>query len=325
MKRTLVTGGSGFIGTNLVTALVERGDEVLNVDLRPPQLEAHRPLWREVDILDHERLTAAFAELRPERCVHLAAEVRTWLKEPESFRANTDGVRNVIAAAAATPELERILFASTKLVHGHQPQRHVEDYSPTQLYGESKVEGEKIVRRDATMGCAWAIFRPTSIWGPHSHPLGYAAFFRMVAKGRYFNPGPIDPPKSFGYVENMVHQLISLLEAPGDRVAGQTFYTSDYDSFSIRQWARGIAEEVGRRPPRTLPAWLLRFAARVGDLALALGLGPPPISSTRLANMWADTTAIDLAPMERISGALPFTMRQGVRRTVSWMRCEGLL
>ncbi|HRN37527.1 MAG TPA: NAD-dependent epimerase/dehydratase family protein, partial [Flavobacteriales bacterium] len=71
--RLLVTGGSGFIGTNLVQSALDQGWEVLNLDWNPPLKAAHRPWWREWNIMDRSATDRWIAEFRPTHLVHLAA------------------------------------------------------------------------------------------------------------------------------------------------------------------------------------------------------------------------------------------------------------
>lgn len=329
MRRILVTGGSGFIGTNLIEkiGIDSPEDAVCNIDIAPPRLKAHESLWKDVNILRRDALLRVFDEFRPTHVVHLAAEVRTELQDMSLFRANTEGVENIVTACASSRGIQLAVFVSTKLVHdtGYR-QKHVEDYCPDTTYGRSKVIGEKIVREDRAMKCAWTIVRPASIWGPHFDLTeGYSSFFRLVSKRMYFHPGRRDPLKSFGYVENSVFQLLKIFSAPEELVHSETFYISDYETFTIREWACAIAEAVGQKPPWMLPGTAMKLLAKMGDLKLCMRLGVPLMSSTRLRNMWLDTRNFDLEPMERITGPLPFTMREGVERTVQWMRSKGAL
>ena len=73
-RRVLVTGGSGFIGTNVVEAFLRDECVVLNVDIAPPKVPAHAANWQQLDILDDVALRRAFASFRPELVIHLAAK-----------------------------------------------------------------------------------------------------------------------------------------------------------------------------------------------------------------------------------------------------------
>ena len=321
MRRVLVTGGSGFIGTNLVGSLLGNASAVLSIDIKRPPNTKHAQVFRQVDIRDAAAIARAFERFRPTHVVHLAA--RTDLDEKAGlpgYGANTTGVENVVDAASRQPSVQRCIFASTKLVcpTDHEVESE-DDYCPDTVYGRSKVTGEKIVRNSTTLRCDWCIVRPTSIWGPWCE-IPYGKFFRMVGGGRYFHPGHPNPPKSFGYVGNVVFQIDKLLKAPRDRIHGKVFYLSDYDTFTIRDWADAISVKMRTKKVRTLPEPLVRLLAWAGDLLKLCGVKEPPFSSFRLRNMRADTTHIPLGPTQRLTGPLPFSMEQGVEETIAWSR-----
>ena len=167
--RTLVTGGSGFIGTNLVDLLATRTREILNVDVESPPRGEHIPFWSECDVLDIEGLHKQFQGFRPEIVVHLAAKTDTKSKNLRDYRVNTDGTANVLEAVRRISTVSRLIVASTQFTSrpGHIPE-HDEDFRPHTAYGESKAIAEKLLR-EANLQCTWTIIRPTNVWGPW-HP-----------------------------------------------------------------------------------------------------------------------------------------------------------
>jgi GlcNAc-P-P-Und epimerase len=126
--KAFITGGSGFIGTNLVADLLGDGVEVLNYDRNPPLEPGHAPCWREGDILDLPALQEAMAAFRPTHLVHLAARVDTDGRTLADYRDNTEGTANVLTAIAAAPTVSRSVITSSQFVcqPGYFP-RHDED------------------------------------------------------------------------------------------------------------------------------------------------------------------------------------------------------
>jgi len=317
--RVLVTGGSGFIGRHLVRALAQRGDEVISFDLqRPPEGDVAQHLIG--DVLDTGVLNQALQDLRPDAVVHLAA--RTDLDERAvlaNYAANTDGVRNLIAAIQSTPTVRRAIFTSSQLVCrvGYVPTRD-DEYSPDTMYGRSKVEGERIVRAAAGGGVEWCIVRPTTIWGPGMRD-HYRRFLAMIQSGRYVHVGARPRYKSYGYVGNVVYQYAKLLEVDRGAIAGRTLYLADYEPISLRIWADAFQRELGAPPIRTIPEFVARGVARVGDVVNKLGWREFPFNTFRLRNVLTEYV-FDLESTASICGPLPYSMEEGVARTVAWMR-----
>lgn len=323
--RILVTGGSGFIGTALLVSLLKSGHEVLSLDIEPPQNEAHWGIYKEVDILDADLLKKTMLDFEPTHVVHLAARTDLDGKSLDDYRANTVGVQNVIGALVEQSSVKQAIFASTKLVcfNGYDPKSE-EDYCPDTFYGESKVEGERILRNVSSLNCHWCIVRPTSIWGPW-FGIPYREFFLTIEKGYYFHPGRVNPPRSFGYVGNCVYQLEKIMSSPVESIHRRTFYLTDYDEFTIRQWANTISTKLKGREAYAVPEFIIHCAALVGDCLKKIGWKSPPMTSFRLKNMRTDTTGLPIESIKQITGPLPCTMEQGVDETITWLRRCGFI
>ena len=321
-KKILITGGSGFIGTNLVESYVLRGDHVLNIDIAPPRNAVHKRFWCKVDLMDIVAQEKAVRKFDPDYIYHMAARTDLDGKNLESYAANTDGVSNVINSIRGLISLKRIIFASSRLVCkiDYHPKDEF-DYCPTTNYGESKVTGENIVRESKAIPCPWVIVRPTSIWGPW-FDIPYKTFFLSIARNHYVHPGKQDIYKSFGYVENSVYELQKLMSAPADKVNGKTFFLEDYPPINVREMATFIQETMGSKTIKTAPLAALKVAALVGDMLKLTGWKNPPLTSFRLSNLLTEMVYESVA-LEAIVGKLPYSMKGGVIKTVEWMCTQG--
>ena len=313
--RVLVTGSSGFVGAALIEALREKGFEARGFSRRPA------PDALIGDLLDPPSIRAAFDGFAPHLVYNLAAA--TDLKAPpqSGYSVNVEGVSNLCDAAAQSPELRRIVWASSQLVNrvGRRPASDT-DYDPAGPYGRSKAEGEGIVRRLDGGGKEWVIFRSTTIWGPGMSD-HYAAVLNHIRRGRYVHIGRRPLRKSYSYIGNLVAQLITLGTAPAERVHRRTLYLADSEPIELRSWHDGFASAFGRRI-RTVPTPIARLAAVAGDLAAFVGL-PTPITSARLTNLLTEYVH-DVAPIEAIHGRTAISNEEGVQRTAQWfLRREG--
>ncbi|MFO7996360.1 MAG: NAD(P)-dependent oxidoreductase [Dehalococcoidia bacterium] len=316
--KVLITGGSGFIGTNLVEYYLSRAVEVVNIDIAPPKLPAHSPYWKNIDILDAEKLEAEIARFSPTHIVNLAAQTGTSDRgrKLEDYATNIQGVQNVIEAAKGSPSSERIIFTSSMIVCriDYQPASD-DDYCPDTLYGESKMVGEKLVREAGALPYSWLIVRPTGIWGPW-FDVPYRNLFRMIQRGLYVHPRGTDVYQSLGFVGNTVCQLDRLLEAPEQEVHRRTFYLADYPPTNMRAWADLVREAFGAPGIREVPLWALKAVARGGDALKLFGWDVPPLSSSRLKNMLTGFV-FDLDPL--MVDNSPYKLEDAVETTVGWM------
>lgn len=320
--RVLVTGGSGFIGANLTKKLVGEGHKVTNYDVHEPPGKLPGANWVRGDILDAAALWGAYEKSDPEVVFHLAARTDLRGKSLSDYAANMQGTQNVIDAGRKLAKPIHTFYTSSRLVFAvdHQPS-HQFDYKVSTVYGESKVESERLVIEGIHGDSTWTILRPTSIWGP-GFGVPYRNFFDTVRKGLYFNIRGADPKKSFGYIENSIHQLVTLMDLGPVKTHGKVLWLSDDKEIGLRDWSIDIARNFGRRAPIDVPFALCRVVAKVGDNLQRAGVQEPPLTSFRLRNM-VTTMVYDTSETSKLVGPLPFTVEEGTRRTVDWIRQAG--
>jgi nucleoside-diphosphate-sugar epimerase len=317
-QRIFITGGSGFIGTNLVEHLASSGLAVANFDCLPPRNAAHATYWQKGDIRDCDSLTAAVSQFQPDVILHVAARTDLEGSTIEDYSSNTTGVENMIAAARSLQHLDRIVFFSSMLVCDiHYTPRHDTDYRPTTQYGKSKVLGEELVRAVPPVELPWVLVRPTSIWGPWFGP-PYRSFFEAVRAGWFLLPRHYHPRRSYGYVANLVAQVGSITKASPDLVAGRTFYLADYVPLDLSHWANAISRASGRGRVREVPLGLLRLASLAGDVLQTAGYRNPPLTSFRLRNLLS-SVVVDTSELARLCPVLPVPPDRGIDLTIEWI------
>lgn len=226
--RVLVTGGAGFIGSNLVDALVSREHEVGVVDdLSTGKRENLRgDIWlRELDILDPS-FPALVAEFAPDAVVHLAAQasVPESLRDPErDWAVNAEGTR-IVAKAAVAAGATRVVSASSAAVYGEPaeadlPLAETAAKAPVNPYGNSKLAAEGLLAEELT-GTAvdWASFRFANVYGPRQDGLGEGGVVAVFCQRMHDDQNPVifgdgTQTRDFIFVGDVVGAIVSAIDA----------------------------------------------------------------------------------------------------------------
>jgi len=290
--RVLVTGGAGFIGSNLVRALVVRGDEVRVLDnfstgnranLAGPHDDVELV---EGELRSYERVHNAVRGI--EVVFHLGAlgSVPRSVQDPLTSNAvNVEGTLNVLLAAR-DEGVRRVVFASSSSIYGNQPELPLRESmapDPISPYGVAKLAAERYCVSFARVySFETVVLRYFNVFGPRQDPRSqYAAvvplFITAIAAGEpvtIFDDG--QQSRDFTYVDNVV--AANLQAAHADGVSGRIFNVSGGAPATVNELAETIGslldKPVERQylPPR---AGDLRDSwADVSDAASALGYEP---------------------------------------------------
>lgn len=315
-RRVLLTGGSGFIGTNLTDLLLACGAVVVNADVQPPLRDAHAGLWRRCDVGSEAGVQALVADVDPHLVVHLAARTDTTSEVVEDYAINHTGNANVVRALAGAPSATRFMLVSSQFVLGPGvPFTGEDQYAPHTAYGHSKVVAERWLRENPP-AVTWTIVRPTNVWGPW-HLRYQREFWRVLKRGLYLHPARPDPVRSYGYVGSVCLQILAVLGAGPAGVHGRALYLGD-EPVRLSQWVDAFSVAFHGRPARRVPGGVVQALARVGDGAKWLGV-PFPLDSGRYRSMTEDYPT-PMARTAEVLGALPgVPLGQGVAETVAWL------
>jgi len=293
MIEDLVTGGAGFIGSNLAERIArERGAVRVFDDLSTGRRENLAPLGPAVElrvgcVTDPAALAEAMRGVR--RVFHLAAmvAVERTVREPlEAERINVLGTLRVLEAARAAG-VERIVFASSAAVYGNDPalpKHETMRPEPVSPYGVTKLAAEHYVRFFAREhGLRGVSLRFFNVFGPRQDPRSpYAAviprFLDALLDGR--------PPEIFGDgrqtrdfcpVEDAVEACLRAAAAPGVG-DGEVFNIGRGEETDLLHLLDGLARGVGHRvPPRFLaprPGDIRRSVADISRARERLGFAP---------------------------------------------------
>jgi UDP-glucose 4-epimerase len=296
-----VTGGSGFIGSSVVDALLAAGHDARVLDPRPPHRDDVD--WRQVDVLDLDALTEQLDGSGP--VIHLAAmaDVNDVIAAPaRATEVNVVGTVNVLEAARQTAA-GRVILASTVWVYEATRGERVDEracFDPDtnrHLYVSTKIAAELACRDYLSLyGRPFTVLRLGIPYGPRMRPTTVlASFFRRALAGETLRiDGDGRQVRNFVYVTDLAEAFVRALEPEAENMV---INLNGPEPVSIRRLAELTQQLV--------PGALVEFGpARPGDLA------PRVVVSERAGDVlgWTPGVAID----------------EGVRRTFEWyLRAHG--
>jgi UDP-glucose 4-epimerase len=294
---TLVTGGAGFIGSHVVDALLQRGDEVHVVDTLVTGKRENVPAaaLHELDIRD-EAIVALCAELRVERIAHLAAQadVRVSVARPD-FDADVNVLGTIRVLEAARGVGAKIVFASTGgAIYGEcdAPATEESPRRPVAPYGTSKLCGEEyLATYNRLHGSTHAALRFANVYGPAQNPHGEAGvvaiFFGLLAEGKQTKVfGTGSQQRDYVYVGDVARATLAAFDLDGGVVnVGTGRATSDLELHAACCAAAGIEQEPVFAPARL--GDLQRSVLDITRAREALGWTPEVGLEQGLAQTWA--------------------------------------
>jgi nucleoside-diphosphate-sugar epimerase len=272
MAKYLVTGGAGFFGGVLKSKLLADGAEVVCVDLVPDAARHPALISMRADIRNEPAMRAVFAEHHFDAVFHIAAQLAHGRMSRELlWTSNVDGT-SVIARCARDAGVRKLVFTSSNCLWasnlGH-PVREDDPPAPIEVYGESKLEGEKLLR--ACEGLDAVILRcPTII---DSGRLGLLAIlFEFIRESKtVWVVGSGSNRYQFVYAGDLVQACLKSLEFVG---LG-TFHVGSDNVPTLRQCYEAVIAEAGSHSRvRSLPKGPALLAMRVANDLKISPLGP---------------------------------------------------
>ena len=258
--RSLVTGGAGFIGSNLVDQLLKIGHKVTVVDNEFS--DAHDQFyWNpkaynvNCDIRDYRALTSAFAN-GVDYVFHLAAEARIQpaIKNPiEAVSINSVGTCTVLQCAREA-KVKRLIYSSTSSSYGMNPYPNVETQPDDCLnpYSVSKVNGEKLSTMYTDLfDLPTVILRYFNVYGERQPLRGQYApvigiFLRQLAAGEPLTiVGDGDQRRDFTHVSDVVNaNIMAAISRPDPEACGQVYNVGTGTNYSVNEIAAMISDNT---------------------------------------------------------------------------------
>ena len=329
--KVLVTGAAGFIGYHVSRRLLDRGDEIVGVDnlndyYDPSLKEARLAMLRDsprfrferIDIGDSDAMQRLFAEHRPARVVHLAAQagVRYSLTNPHAYtHSNVTGFLNVLEGCRANG-VEHLVFASSSSVYGANTRQPFSEHQnvdhPVSLYAATKKANELMAHTYAHLfGIPVTGLRFFTVYGPWGRPdMALFKFTRGILAGEpipVFNEGRM--VRDFTYIDDVAEGVVRVV----DSIAAPDPQWSSDDPDPARSRAPYRVFNIGNNRPVELLEYISVLEEQLGTKAKMdlLPIQPGDVPSTMAV----------VSELERAVGFRPATsVRDGIAAFVKWYK-----
>lgn len=325
MPRALVTGGTGFIGSNIALRLIERGWNVRILE-RPGAshilLEDGPFEYVTGDVLDKESLPGAMKDV--DVVFHAAGVVDFWQQGIERmYQVNVEGTRNVMEAALQA-KVQRVVHTSSTAALGIHPNEMVDESFTFNVkpeafvYGHSKYRAEEIVFEYIRQGLPALVVNPTTVIGPRD--------VRKVSNGmvveiiKHCVP-PFIPPGGQNIVP-VCDVAQGHIEAATKGHIGERYILGG-ENMTLRQLYQTIADVIGcGMKLRVMPRWLVALTAWFTDWYQPETSGPVPLTGARL-RLEAQTFYFDSSKARRTFNLPNTPLRVTIGRTYQWYDVMG--
>ncbi len=328
----LLTGGSGFIGSNLARTAIAKGHTVRALVRRSSvrtELERLGAQLATGDLYTGEGVEAALDGID---CVlHLAGATKARSIQ-DLYRANTETTRVLIAAVAATAAPPRFVYCSSLAAAGPttvgKPRCERLEPTPVSDYGRSKLAAEMVIRKYADRVPS-VIIRPPIVYGPNDKEF-LPALLPMARLGLVLKSGFGPKHYSLVHVDDLCQGILAAAEKGKTLSSADTsqgvYFLSDGEEYSWEDFCKSLAAALGKGPPRIISVpQVMSYAAVLGARAQAALRGTVAmITMDKVREMRCEAWTCSSHRAENEIEYRPVVpLENGLRQTIDWYRKEG--
>ena len=325
--KVLVTGATGFIGSHVVEALLQRGDQVRCLIRDPNHLKWLRGLPVEVvqgNCNDKNSLKDAVTAV--DQLFHLAGVTKA-VDEKTYFEVNAYGTQNLVRACLEhNPSLQKFIHLSSLAAAGpcqNGGQKKETDLcNPVSPYGQSKRMGEDLALAHAHE-LPLLILRPSAVYGPRDRDL--YTLFKLLSKKIKPCFYTREQRISLCFVEDIVRAI--LLASETKEGSGDIFFLSDGRDYRMEEVSDIFASAMGVNPVCIrVPEWMMYAVASLSEYFSKLTGKPALLNRGKIEEMVQKNWVCDITKAKMVLGFNPqVSLVEGARLTFEWYKKESWL
>ena len=332
MKKILITGASGFIGSSLVDEGLKRGYELcagIRKTSSKKYLVDDRIKFIELDFADQKKLEQQLADFSRQHgsfdlVIHNAGITKA-KKVQDYFTVNFQYTKNLVDAFINSGNIpEKFIYMSSLAAIGpgltKDPIKHTDQPKPVTSYGKSKLESENYLR--SLKNFPYIIIRPTAVYGPRDKDI----FILLKMLNRNFEAyiGLGKQVLSFIYVKDLARAIFLVLESPHKQ---KEYLVSDgfiYDSKDFNNIAKKHLKK--KTISVSVPAALLKPIAYATEMIASMSGSIAVFNRDRLREFEARNWSVDTEPLKNEIGfKAEYDLEKGLTETIAWYKKHGWL
>jgi len=327
MKRALITGGNGFIGSHLIEYLAAKNVKLRCIDISQGDFKWSKGIDVEVirgDLNNSDIIKNAVSDV--DVVFHLAGRTRGAARE-EFFQDNVQTTENLLRVIAdVNPKLKRFVLISSQAVVGPSfggvPRNESSEPNPISYYGESKLAAERIVQSYGYL-LPVTIIRPPTVYGPRD--VDVLEFFRYVKKGISPILGVREKTVSVIYVNDLVRGMCMAAEHPA--AIGQTYFITSDEHITWDEIGDEITALMDKKAVRLfLPGSILSFIALIMETGSKIRGKYSLLTRKKVHELVQSNWTLDGSKARQDLGFTAETpFREGLRNAYNWYQEQGLI
>jgi len=324
MKKILITGATGFIGSFLVEKAIKSGFEVyagIRLNSNIQIFKDKQVKFLELDFANIKGLIQQLSQIRFDFIIHNAGITQS-LHKAEFYKVNYQYTRNFIEALIETGNIpEKFIYTSSLAAFGPgNPNTNIpicnEDVpNPVTSYGKSKLMAEEYIKSISDF--PYIILRPTAVYGPREKNL--LTVFKTINMGLEPYLGFKKQHVSFIFIHDLVDVFFKIIESD---VCKKEYFISDGNDYSTEDLNQLIRYYLRKRTFKIrIPLFLVRVFAFISGLFSSLS-GKISIFNLEKVNELECTNWIcDINPLIKDTGfKAKFNLDEGIRQTIEWYK-----